>query len=90
MSLPAVAHDACCESCGQKLPPKRKAAVQLAQPFEPRPRKGGRQASVGPLVRTLTHFLTERHDYTPKRAERVARLLVTHALPARQRKPRTR
>ncbi len=89
MSLPAITQDAC-PHCGQHIPPKRKAAVQLAEPFEPRPRKGGRQISYGVALRGLTAYIVRVFNVPERDAEREARRVLNPCLPIKQRKPRTR
>lgn len=86
--LPAIDHGRC-KSCGQPVP-RTSPEQRLRAPFEPRPRKGGRQASYGPAVRVVADYLEIHCQYSASYAQRVAKRLLTQALPVKQRKPRTR
>ena len=72
---------AACKTAGYRA---RKASQSRNPARSSRP--GGRQASFGPAVRIVAGFLATQHDYSEAQAERVARNLLTLALPTRQRK----
>ena len=83
------AHATWCSAACKTAGYRARKASQSRNPARSR-RPGGRQASFGPAVRIVAGFLTTQHDYSEAQAERVARNLLTLALPKRQRKPRPR
>ena len=75
-----------CPDCGQPVPP---APRVLSTPRTSRP--GGRQVSLERGIRILAWWLLDQHiARTDRQAERMARRVLTRALPAAQRAPRKR